>query len=97
MVARNGALNAEKAMEALEAEENKEKELTVLIEMRDRFNVLEDKILKGEEPLTVVDFIQLYVRGRGHVRGGGAYALGPPRPSPARAPLCWRAGARSYG
>ena len=60
MVARNGALNAEKAMEALEAEENKEKELTVLIEMRDRFNVLEDKILKGEEPLTVVDFIQLY-------------------------------------
>lgn len=60
VVARNGALNAEKAMEALEAEENKEKELTVLIEMRDRFNVLEDKILKGEEPLTVVDFIQLY-------------------------------------
>ena len=60
VVARNGALNAEKAMEALETEENKEKELTVLIEMRDRFNVLEDKILKGEEPLTVVDFIQLY-------------------------------------
>lgn len=60
VVARNGALNAEKAMEALEAEENKEQELTVLIEMRDRFNVLEDKILKGEEPLTVVDFIQLY-------------------------------------
>lgn len=60
VVARNGALNAEKAMEALEAVENKEKELTVLIEMRDRFNVLEDKILKGEEPLTVVDFIQLY-------------------------------------
>lgn len=60
VVARNGALNAEKAMEALEAEENKEQELTVLIEMRDHFNVLEDKILKGEEPLTVVDFIQLY-------------------------------------
>lgn len=60
VVARNGALNAEKAMEALETEENKEKELTVLIEMRDRFNVLEDKVLKGEEPLTIVDFIQLY-------------------------------------
>lgn len=60
VVARNGALNAEKAMEALGTEENKEKELTVLIEMRDRFNVLEDKVLKGEEPLTIVDFIQLY-------------------------------------
>ena len=35
------------------------------------------------------------VRGRGSWSRGGAYALGKPRPSPARAPLCRRAGARS--
>ena len=60
MVARNGALNAEKAMEALKGAEDKEKEIEVLIDMRDRFNVLEDKILKNEEPLSLTDFIQLY-------------------------------------
>lgn len=60
MVARNGALNAEKAMEALKSAEDKEKEIEVLVDMRDRFNVLEDKILKNEEPLSLTDFIQLY-------------------------------------
>ena len=60
MVARNGALNAEKAMEVLKGTEDKEKEIEVLIDMRDRFNVLEDKILKNEEPLSLTDFIQLY-------------------------------------
>ena len=60
MVARNGALNAEKAMEALNGAEDKEKEINVLVEMRDRFNVLEDKIIKGEEALALTDFIQLY-------------------------------------
>lgn len=60
MVARNGALNAEKAMEALRGAEDKEKEIEVLVDMRDRFNVLEDKILKNEEPLSLTDFIQLY-------------------------------------
>ena len=60
MVARNGALNAEKAMEALKGTEDKEKEIEVLVDMRDRFNVLEDKILKNEEPLSLTDFIQLY-------------------------------------
>ena len=60
VVARNGALNAEQAMKKLQEEPDKEKELAVLIDMRDRFNVLEDKILKGEEPLTLTDFIQLY-------------------------------------
>ena len=60
MVARNGALNAEKAMEALKGAEDKEKEIEVLVDMRDRFNVLEDKILKNEEPLSLTDFIQLY-------------------------------------
>ena len=28
--------------------------------MRDRFNLLEDKILAGKEELTLVDYIQLY-------------------------------------
>lgn len=60
MVARNGALNAEKAMEALNGAEDKEKEINVLVDMRDRFNVLEDKIIKGEEALALTDFIQLY-------------------------------------
>lgn len=60
MVARNGALNAEKAMEALKGAEDKEKEIEVLVDMRDRFNALEDKILKNEEPLSLTDFIQLY-------------------------------------
>lgn len=60
MVARNGALNAEKAMEALNGVEDKEKEINVLVDMRDRFNVLEDKIIKGEEALALTDFIQLY-------------------------------------
>lgn len=60
VIARNGALNAEKAMDTLKGSEDKEKELEVLIDMRDRFNVLEDKILKNEEPLSLTDFIQLY-------------------------------------
>ena len=60
VVARNGALNAEKAMEALKGAEDKEKEIEVLVDMRDRFNALEDKILKNEEPLSLTDFIQLY-------------------------------------
>ena len=59
VVARNGALNAEKALEALGNNAEHEKEIEVLIEMRDRFNTLEDKILKGEE-LIVTDYVQLY-------------------------------------
>lgn len=62
VVARNGALNAEQAMKKLQESEDKdkEKEIAVLVDMRDRFNVLEDKITKGEETLTLTDFIQLY-------------------------------------
>ena len=60
VVARNGALNAEQAMKAMENVEDKEKEITLLTEMRNRFNVLEDKILKGEKELDVMDYIQLY-------------------------------------
>lgn len=60
VVARNGALNAEQAMKAMENVEDKEKEITLLTEMRNRFNILEDKILKGEKELDVMDYIQLY-------------------------------------
>lgn len=60
VIARNGALNAEQAMKKLQESEGKEKEIAVLVDMRDRFNVLEDKITKGEETLTLTDFIQLY-------------------------------------
>ena len=60
VIARNGALNAEQAMKTLQESEDKEKEIAVLVDMRDRFNVLEDKILKNETPLTLTDFIQLY-------------------------------------
>lgn len=60
VIARNGALNAEQAMKKLQESENKEEEIAVLVDMRDRFNVLEDKIFKNETPLTLTDFIQLY-------------------------------------
>ena len=60
MVARNGALSAETAMAALKDAENKEKEIGTLVDMRNRFNALEDKILKNEKPLTLPDFILLY-------------------------------------
>lgn len=47
-------------MKKLQESEDKEKEIAVLVDMRDRFNALEDKILKNETPLTLIDFIQLY-------------------------------------
>lgn len=59
MVARNGALNAEKAMETLGENADAEK-IDVLVEMRDRFNLLEDKFLKGESDFELTDFMQLY-------------------------------------
>ncbi len=60
VIARNGALNAEQAMKKLQESKDKEKEIAVLVDMRNRFNALEDKILKNEVPLTLIDFIQLY-------------------------------------
>lgn len=60
MTARNGALSAERAMEVLKDAENKEKEIGTLVDTRNRFNALEDKILKNEEPLTLPEFILLY-------------------------------------
>lgn len=59
LVARNGALNAEKAMEALAEKEDNQKEMEVLLDMRERFTALEDKIGANEE-LSIVDYIQLY-------------------------------------
>lgn len=60
VVARNGALNAEKALEVIGPDNTeKEEEIKVLLEMRDKFNALEDKILKNEN-LEIVDYIQLY-------------------------------------
>ena len=47
-------------MKKLQESDDKEKEIAVLVDMRDRFNALEDKITKGEETLTLSDFIQLY-------------------------------------
>ena len=58
-IARNGALNAEKAIEVLEANNEKAKERNILLDMRDKYNELEDKIINGEE-LEFADYIQLY-------------------------------------
>jgi hypothetical protein len=61
MVARNGALNAEKSIETLQKdhEKNHEKEIEVMIEMRDSFNQIEDKLLNGETP-DKLEFVKLY-------------------------------------
>ena len=58
-IARNGALNAEKAIEVLEANNEKARERNILLDMRDKYNELEDKIVKGDE-LKFADYIQLY-------------------------------------
>lgn len=59
VVARNGALNSEQAMAALKNKEDNAHEMEILTKMRDRFNALEDKILKGEA-LELMDYIQLH-------------------------------------
>lgn len=61
LVARNGALNAERAMATIGVADTDEKKhnIEVLTEARDNFNKLEDKILKNEK-LVLTDFIQLY-------------------------------------
>lgn len=61
LVARNGALNAEQAMKNIEASdtEEKDKNIGILTEARNAFNVLEDKIMKNEE-LVLEDYIRLY-------------------------------------
>lgn len=61
LVARNGALNAERAMATIGVADTDEKKhnIEVLTEARDNFNKLEDKILKNEK-LVLTDYIQLY-------------------------------------
>ena len=59
VIARNGALNAEKAIEVLEANNEKARERNILLDMRDKYNELEDKIVNGNE-LKFADYIQLY-------------------------------------
>lgn len=61
LVARNGALNAERAMVTIGVADTEEKKhnIEVLTEARDNFNKLEDKILKNEK-LILTDYIQLY-------------------------------------
>lgn len=60
LVARNGAINAEQAIEALKQKENNEEEIQLCLEMRDNFQKMEDKILANEEPLTLPEYVQLY-------------------------------------
>ena len=61
MVARNGAINAEKSIEALQkdTEKDHEKDIQVMLEMRDSFNEIEDKLLKGETP-NQLEFVKLF-------------------------------------
>ena len=59
MVARNGAINAEKALENLKPEQGS-KEYDSLVIMRDSFNQIEDRLLKGDDKLDHVDYVKLY-------------------------------------
>lgn len=59
LVARNGAINGEKAMDVI-AEKNPEEDLTNTKKMTQDFRDLEDKIYADEE-LTLLDFIHLWV------------------------------------
>lgn len=59
LVARNGAINGEKAMDVI-AEKNPEEDLTNTKKMTQDFRDLEDKI-EADEELTLLDFIHLWV------------------------------------
>ena len=59
LVARNGAINGEKAMDAI-SEKNPEEDLTNTKKMTQDFRDLEDKI-EADEELTLLDFIHLWV------------------------------------
>ena len=58
LVARNGAINGEKAMEVL-TKNNSDADIKVTADMTQRFRELEDKINAGEE-LTGLDYVYLY-------------------------------------
>ena len=59
LVARNGAINGEKAMDVI-SEKNPEEDLTNTKKMTQDFRDLEDKI-EADEELTLRDFIHLWV------------------------------------
>ncbi len=59
LVARNGAINGEKAMDVI-SEKNPEEDLTNTKKMTQDFRDLEDKI-EADEELTLLDFIHLWV------------------------------------
>ena len=59
LVARNGAINGEKAMDVI-AEKNPEEDLTNTKKMTQDFRNLEDKI-EADGELTLLDFIHLWV------------------------------------
>ena len=59
LVARNGAINGEKAMDVI-SEKNPEEDLTNTKKMTQNFRDLEDKI-EADEELTLLDFIHLWV------------------------------------
>ena len=59
LVARNGAINGEKAMDVI-SEKNPEEDLTNTKKMTQDFSDLEDKI-ESDEELTLLDFIHLWV------------------------------------
>lgn len=59
LVARNGAINGEKAMYVI-SEKNPEEDLTNTKKMTQDFRDLEDKI-EADEKLTLLDFIHLWV------------------------------------
>lgn len=58
LVARNGAINGEKAMDVLK-KNNADADIKATAEMTDKFRVLEDKIRNGEE-LNGLDYVYLY-------------------------------------
>lgn len=58
LVARNGAINGEKAMDVLK-KNDADADIKATAEMTDKFRVLEDKIRNGEEP-SGLDYVYLY-------------------------------------
>ena len=62
LVARNGALNAEKCIEVMQSDKDKDhtKEIETMIAARDNFNVIEDKLLNGKDDLNLSEYIRLY-------------------------------------
>lgn len=61
MVARNGAINAEKVIDTLKHDKEKDhaKEIESMLAMRDSFNSIEDKLLNNEE-LDKNEYVKLY-------------------------------------